>query len=69
MCSVCFLSYIPFGNPCVQTDYSQLLVCAYVHVFISGAALRFYRGMCCSVVLVRVACLCSSSIKESIPVW
>jgi len=52
---VCFLSYIPYGNPCVQSDYSRLLVCVRVHVFISGAALRFCRVMCCSIVLVRVA--------------
>jgi len=53
---VCFLSYIPYGNPCVQSDCSQLLVCALVQVFIPGAALLFCRVMCCSIVLVRVAC-------------
>jgi len=29
---VCFLSYIPYGNPCVQSDCSRLLVCARAHV-------------------------------------
>ena len=29
---VCFLSYIPYGYPCVQSDCSRLLVCARVHV-------------------------------------
>ena len=55
MVSACFLFYIPYGNPCVPSDCSQLLVCVRVHVFISGAALRFCRVMCCSIVLVRVA--------------
>jgi len=40
---VCFLSYIPYGNTCVQSDCSRLLVCACVHVFTPGAALRFSR--------------------------
>ena len=31
---VCFPSHIPFGNPCIQSDYSRLLVCARVHVSI-----------------------------------
>ena len=48
---VCFLSYIPYGNPCVRSDCSRLLVCACVHVFIPGAALRFCRVVCCSIVL------------------
>ena len=45
------------GDPCVQSVGSGLLVCARVHVFIPGAALCF-----CSVV-------CSSSVRESNPVW
>ena len=49
---VCFLPYIPCGNPCVQSDCSQLLVYARVHVFIPGIALHFCRIMCCSVVLI-----------------
>jgi len=52
---VCFLSYIPCGNPCVQSDCSRLLVRACVHVFIPEVALRFCRVMCCCIVLVRVA--------------
>jgi len=52
---VCFLSYIPYGNPCVQCDCSRLLVCACVYVVITGAALLLCRVMCCSVVFVRVA--------------
>ena len=52
---VCFLTYILYGKPCVQSDCSRLLVCACVHVFIPGAALRFCRVMCCSIFLVRVA--------------
>ena len=55
MASVCLLSYIPCGNPCVQPHCSRFLVRARVHVFIPGAALCFCRIMCCSV-LVRLAC-------------
>ena len=45
------------GDPCVQSVGSRLLVCARVHVFIPGAALCF-----CSI-------MCSSSVRESTPVW
>ena len=56
LCShVCFLSNIPDGNPYVWSSCSRLLVCAGVHVFVSGAALFFCRVKCCSNVLVRVA--------------
>ena len=54
LCCICFLSYIPYGNPCVQSSCSRLLVCAGVHVFVSGAVLCFCRVACCSIGLVRV---------------
>ena len=51
MGSVCFISYIPYGNPCVQSDCSRLLVCARVLYVSSFLGLRSASVALCAALL------------------